>query len=158
MKKFQWEKNFHLDQINPKSKSMCWNGRLKGYSSATESQTCDWKVTGSSPGRNSRRMVFSGINCLCWFWFQCLFHPHVTTVAWKRSRSFCQKHRLHLNTHAPYARGLEWSNTVNQCMVVWCTQNMHHGGRISLGTSHVTTKQSPCTPLQWLFKKRTIKS
>ena len=38
------------------------------------------------------------------------FHPRVTTVARKKSRSFCQKvqvagGRLQLNTHTPYVCG-----------------------------------------------------
>ena len=36
--------------------------------------------------------------------------------------------RLQLNTPAHYTRGFEWSDTINLCMVVWCTQNLHWDG------------------------------
>ena len=36
--------------------------------------------------------------------------------------------RLQLNTHAHYTCGFEWSDTINLCMVVWCTQNLHWDG------------------------------
>ena len=54
-------------------------------------RTRDRKVAGSSPGRNNRRIFFSSINFLCWLLLRYMFHPHVITVAHKRSRSFCQK-------------------------------------------------------------------
>ena len=47
--------------------------------------------------------------------------------------------RLQLNMHAPYLCGFEQSDTVNWCMVVWCTQNMHWDTAVSHGTSHVST-------------------
>ena len=48
--------------------------------------------------------------------FRYPFHPRVTAVARKRSRSFCQRRRLQLNTHTPYVCGFAWSDTVHGCM------------------------------------------
>ena len=56
-----------------------------------EHWTCDWKVAGSNPCCSGRRIFFSRVSFLCWLLLQYLFHPHVTAVACKRSRSFCQK-------------------------------------------------------------------
>ena len=39
------------------------------------------------------RFFFSRVNFLCWFLFRYPFHPRVTAVTRKRSRSFCQKCR-----------------------------------------------------------------
>ena len=36
--------------------------------------------------------------------------------------------RLQLNTHTPYLCGFEWSDTVNWCKAVWCTQNLRRDG------------------------------
>ena len=49
--------------------------------------------------------------------------------------------RLQLNTHTPYLCGFEWSDTVNWCMVGWCTQNLRWDGSISRGNSHATTPE-----------------
>ena len=54
--------------------------------------------------------------------------PRVTAVARKRSRPYWKKRRLQLSTHAPYVCGLEWSDIVNWCMAVWCTQNLRRDG------------------------------
>ena len=88
------------------------------------------KVTDSSPHRSNRRIFFSRVNFQCWLSFWLPFHPHVTTASCKRPQSFCQKCRwqVTVNAHAPYVCGLEWSDTVKWCMVVWCTQNVHRDG------------------------------
>ena len=62
---------------------------INGDSSVVEQQTCDWKVSGLSPGRSSQRSFFSRVNFLHYL-FQYLFRPSVTTVARKRARPFCQ--------------------------------------------------------------------
>ena len=62
-----------------------------GIAQWLERRTCDWKVPGSNPCRSGGRIFFSGVDFLYWLLFQYLFHPCVTAVARKRSRSFCQK-------------------------------------------------------------------
>ena len=58
-----------------------------------ERRTHDRKVPGSSSGRSGGKIFFSRVNFLCWLLFRYLFHPRVTAVACKRSRSFLQKCR-----------------------------------------------------------------
>ena len=69
-----------------------------------EHQTRDRKVLGSNPaGRSSGRVIFSRVNFLCCLLFRYPFHPHVTTVACKRSQSFCQKCRWQVTAKHTYA-------------------------------------------------------
>ena len=98
-----------------------------------ERRTRHWKVPGSSSGRSSGRIFFSRVNFLCWLLFRYPFHPRVTAVARKWSRSLCQKCRWQI-THAPYVRGFAW-NDMTWCMVVLCTQNA-----CTRATSHGTVK------------------
>ena len=67
-----------------------------------ERQSRDWKVAGSNPCRSGGRIFFSGVNFLCWLLFQYPFHPRVTAVARKRSRSFCQKCRWQVTAKHAY--------------------------------------------------------
>ena len=46
-----------------------------------------------SPCWNGGRIFFSGVDFRCWLLFRYPFHSRVTTVARKKSRSFCQKCR-----------------------------------------------------------------
>ena len=78
-----------------------------------ERRTRDWKVAGSNPCGSGERIFFSRIDLLCSLLFRYPFHPRVTTVARKRSRSFCQKCRLQLNTHIPYVCGFAWNDMVD---------------------------------------------
>ena len=48
------------------------------------------------------RIFFSRVNSLCWLLFRYPFHPRVTTVARKRSRSFCQKCRWQVTAKHAY--------------------------------------------------------
>ena len=68
-----------------------WSPREAGIAQWLERQTCDSKVTGLNPCRSDGRIFFSRVNFLCWLLFRYPFHPRVTAVAHKRSRSFCQK-------------------------------------------------------------------
>ena len=88
-------------------------------------------VAGSSPCRSGERIFFSRVNILRRKLFRYQFHPRVTAVAHKRSRSFRLKRacgRLQLNTHTPYIRVFERSDTVDWCIVVWCTENVRRDG------------------------------
>ena len=64
-----------------------------GIAQWLEHRTRDWKVAGSNPCRNGGRIFFSRVDFLCWLLFRYPFHPRVTAVARKKSRSFCQKCR-----------------------------------------------------------------
>ena len=115
-----------------------------------ECQTPDWKVPGSSPSRSSGITVFSRVNFLCWLLFQYLFHPCVTTVAHKRSQSFCQKCTWQVTVKHTCTLcmwlSMKWPDMVHGCMeYMKCTEM----AVVSHGTSHVSAVS---TPLWWIFK------
>ena len=68
-----------------------------------EHRTRDWKAAGSNPCWNGGRIFFSRVDfTLCWLLFRYPFHPRVTTVARKKSRSFCQKCRWQVTAKHAY--------------------------------------------------------
>ena len=67
--------------------------RGAGIAQWLEHRPRDWKVAGSNPCWNGGIIFFSWVDFLCWLLFRYPFHPRVTTVARKKSRSFCQKCR-----------------------------------------------------------------
>ena len=73
-----------------------------GIAQWLERRTRDWKVAGSNPCRNGGRIFFSRVDFLCWLLFRYPFHPRVTTVARKKSRSFCQKCRWQVTAKHAY--------------------------------------------------------
>ena len=73
-----------------------------GIAQWLERRTRDWKVAGSNPCWNGGRIFFSRVDFLCWLLFRYPFHPHVTTVARKKSRSFCQKCRWQVTAKHAY--------------------------------------------------------
>ena len=100
-----------------------------------ERLTRGWKVAG--PCRSGGRIFFSRVNFMCrllvLFWYP--FHPCVSTVAHKRSQSFCQKCRwqvtaehaciyiyIYINTC-----GFAWSDVVHGCMVYTYRMCRHCG-------------------------------
>ena len=83
---------------NPHNLSLLWVGIAQWL----ERWIRDWKVACSNPCRCGRIIFFSGVNFLCWFLFQYPFHPRVTAVARKRSRSFCQKCRWQVTAKHAY--------------------------------------------------------
>ena len=62
-----------------------------------------WLKSGSNPCWNGGRIFFSRVNFLCWLLFRYLFHPCVTAVARKRSRSSCQKCRWQVTAKHAYS-------------------------------------------------------
>ena len=82
----------------PKKEKACGAGIAQWL----EHRTRDWKVAGSNPCWNGGRIFFSRVDFLCWLLFRYPFHPRVTTVARKRSRSFCQKCRWQVTAKHAY--------------------------------------------------------
>ena len=76
-----------------KTQSLKRSATGAGIAQWLERRTRDWKVAGSNPCWNGGRIFFSRVDFLCWLLFRYPFHPRVTTVARKKSRSFCQKCR-----------------------------------------------------------------
>ena len=70
-----------------------WLHEGTGIAQWLERRTRDWKVAGSNPCWNGGRIFFYRVDFLCWPLFRYPFHPRVTAVARKKSRSFCQKCR-----------------------------------------------------------------
>ena len=56
----------------------------------------------ADPCRSGGRLFFFRVDFLCWLLFRYPFHPRVTAVARKRSRSFCQKCRWHVTAKHSY--------------------------------------------------------
>ena len=77
-----------------------WRGA--GIAQWLEHRTRDWKVAGSNPCWNGGRIFFSRVDFLCWLLFRYPFHPRVTAVARKKSRSFCQKCRWQVTAKHAY--------------------------------------------------------
>ena len=73
-----------------------------GIAQWLERRTRDWKVASSNPCWNGGRIFFSRVDFLCWLLFRYPVHPRVTTVARKRSRSFCQKCRWQVTAKHAY--------------------------------------------------------
>ena len=73
-----------------------------GIAQWLERRTRDWKVAGLNPCWNGGRIFFSMVDFLCWPLFRYPFHPRVTTVARKKSRSFCQKCRWQVTAKHAY--------------------------------------------------------
>ena len=103
------QKKFHF--LSHHCYPMSCSCRGAGIAQWLEHRTRDWKVAGSNPCWNGGRIFFSRVDFLCWLLFRYPFHPRVTTVARKKSRSFCQSAggRLQLNTHTHYVCGFYWT-------------------------------------------------
>ena len=80
----------------------CWLVLGAGIAQWLEHRTRDWKVAGSNPCWNGGRIFFSRVDFLCWLLFRYQFHPRVTAVARKKSRSICQKCRWQVTAKHAY--------------------------------------------------------
>ena len=124
------------------------NSRI-GDGSVVERRTRDRRFAGSSPGRSGGRIFLSRVNFMCRLSFPYPFHPCVTAVARKRSRSFFQRCRLQLNTHESYVCGfcVKW-----HCKLV-------HGVHRSLTWRQPCNNQNSAvsTPFRWIFITRYVK-
>ena len=87
--------------------SQCYGQWGAGIAQWLEHWTRDWKVAGSNPCWNGGRIFFSRVDFLCWLLFRYPFHPRVTTVARKKSWSFCQKCRWQVTAKHAYTLRIE---------------------------------------------------
>ena len=99
--------------------------------------------------RCGRRIFFLIQGWLSVLLFRYPFHPSVTALARKRSRSFWQKCRWQVTAKHAYValHEVTWLYGVHRT----CAET----AAVSCGTSHAS---SVSTPLRWIFKKRAIKS
>ena len=125
---------------------VCLSGA--GIAQWLERRTRDWKVVGSNP-RSGGRNFFSRVTYLCWLLFRYPFHPHVTAVARKRSRSFCQKWRWQItakNACTTLTRlCMKWHGAWLYGVHRTCAET----AAVSCGTSHASAVS---TPLRWILK------
>ena len=129
--------------------------------------THDQTVRGSSPGGR----ISSPVNFLCWLLCWYLSPPPPPPPCSGHSAKSTSG-RLQLNTPAHYTRGFEWSDAINLCMVVWCTQNLHWDGssfmwyqsnssgyiqnmlwKVTHSQSHATSEYSESSESAWVLYK-----
>ena len=126
-----------------------------GIAQWLERQTRDWKVAGSNPCRSGGRIFFSRVDYLCWLLFRFPFHPRVTAVARKRSRSFCQRCRWQVTVKHAYTLRMWLCMKWHGAWLYGVHKTCAETAAVSCGTSHASAVS---TPLRWIFKKRAIKS
>ena len=130
-----------------------WPGT--GIAQWLERRTRDWKVPGSNPCRSGGRIFFSRVDFLCWLWFRYPFHPRVTAVARKRSRSFCQKRRWQVTAKHAYTLCMWLCMKWHGAWLYGVHRTCAEMAAVSCGTSPASAVS---TPLRWIFKKRAIRS
>ena len=64
-------------------------------------------INNSNSCGTAGEIFFSRVDFLCWLLFRYPFHPRVTTVARKKSRSFCQKCRWQVTAKHAYTLRIE---------------------------------------------------
>ena len=124
-----------------------------GIAQWLERQTRDWKVAGSNPWSGGR-IFFSRVDFLCWLFFRYPFQPHVTTVARKRSQSFCQKCRWQVTAKHAYTLHMWLCMKWHGAWLYGVHRTCAETAAVSCSTSHASAVS---TPLRWILKKRAIK-
>ena len=122
-----------------------------GIAQWLERRTRDWKIAGSNPCWSRWIIFFSWVDFLCWLLFRYHFHPRVTAVTRKRSRSFCQKCRWQVTAKHAYTLRMwlcmKWHGAWLYDVHRTCAET----AAVSCGTSHASAVS---TPLRWIFKKQ----
>ena len=126
-----------------------------GIAQWSERWTCDWKVVGSNPCWSGRIKKFSRVDFLYWLLFWYPFHPPVTTVAHKKSWSFCQKCRWQVTAKHAYILHMWLCMKWHGAWLYGVHRTCAEIAAVSCGISHASVVS---TPLPWIFKKRAIKS
>ena len=112
------------------------------------------KVTGFKSLQEWQEIFFSSISFLCWLVFWYRLHPCVTTVARKRSQSFCQKCRWQVTAKHAYTLHMWLCMKWHGAWLYGVHRTCAEMAADSCGTSHANAVS---TPLRWIFKKRAIK-
>ena len=112
-------------------------------------RTRDWKVAGSNPCWGGGRIFFSRVNFLCWLLFRYPFHPRVTAVARKRSRSFCQKRSWQVTAKHAYTLRMWLCRKWHGAWLYGVHRTCAETAAVSCGTRHASAVS---TPLRWIFK------
>ena len=131
-----------------------------GLAQWLERQTCDQKVLGSSPSRSHGKNLFSRVNFLCWLLFWYPLHPHVTAIAYIRSRPFCQKCRWQVTAKHTYTLPMwlwkKWHRKLVHGWMVY-TELALRWQQFHVAPTMQQPKSAISTPLQWILKMCTIK-
>ena len=120
-----------------------------------ERRTRDWKVAGSNSCRCGGRIFFSRVDFLCWLWYRHPFHPRVTAVARKKSRSFCQKCMWEVTAKHAYTLRMWLCMKLYGAWLYGVHRTSAETAAVSCGTSHASAAS---TPLRWILKNLAIKS
>ena len=80
------------------------------------------------------------------------FHHHVTAVACKRPRSFCQKRRWQVTAKHAYILRIVALHEVTWCIVVWCTKNAPRRQQFHVAPAMPALHVRIRTPLRLVFK------
>ena len=110
-----------------------------GIAQWLERRTHDWRVAGLNPCRSGRIIFFSRVDYLCWLFFQYPFHPRVTAVAHKRSRSFCQKCRWQVTVKHAYTLCMWLCMKWHGAWLYGVHRTCAEMAAVSCGTSHAST-------------------
>ena len=113
------------------------------------------KVAGSNPCRSGKIIFFSRINSLCWLLLQYPFHPCVTTVACKRSQSFCRKCRWQVTAKHTYTLHMWLCMKWHGAWLYGVHRTRAKTAAVSCGTSHASAVS---TPLRWILKSALSKA
>ena len=126
-----------------------------GIAQWLEHWACDWKVVVSNPCWSSGvKKKSPGLTfCADSFWYS--FHPHVTTAAHKKSRSFCQKCRWQITAKHAYTLHMWLCMKSHGAWLYGVHRTCVETAAVSYGTSHTSAVS---TPLRWIVKKCTMKS
>ena len=108
------------------------------------------KVAGFKSLQEWQEIFFSRVSFLSWLVFRYLFHPCVTTVACKRSQSFCQKCRWQVTAKHAYTLHMWLCTKWHGAWLYGVHRTCAETAAVSCGTSHASTVS---TQLQWIFKK-----
>ena len=122
-----------------------------GIAQWLERRTRDWKVAGLNPCWSGGRIFFSRVDFLCWLIFRYPFHPRVTAVARKRSRSFRQKCRWQVTAKHAYTLCMWLCMKWHGAWLYGVHRTCAETAAVSCGTSHACAVS---TPLQWIIKKQ----
>ena len=121
-----------------------------GIAQWLERRTRDWKVAGSNPCWSGGRIFFSRVDYLCWLFFRYPFHPRVTAVANKRSRSYCQKCRWQATAKHTYTLRMWLCMKWHGAWLYGVHRTWAEMAAVSCATSHASAVSAP---LRWVKKK-----
>ena len=121
------------------SQCNCNNAWNYGGRDSSVVRAPDWKVVGLNPCRSGGRIFLSRVDFLCWLLFRYPFHPRVTAVAHKRSRSFCQKCRWQVTAKHAYTLCMWLCMKWHGAWLYGVNRTSAETAAVSCGTNHAST-------------------